>query len=436
MIGLSIRFSFILVSIFQPCPGHPCYAENSAPPYMFTATKTGYLAVMNPSSDAVQHDGCDPPHSVWFLARHGTRYPSAVAMGPMSKQLPKIRDQVVANHKAGRGELCDQDLVRLADWSFNLTSDDELLLTESGIEEMKGLGRRWRSRLPYLVDQIVLTNNTFGFTNTQRTKESARHFQEGLLNVTNVELPLPIPNKELLHFYKNCKKYREAIFQKKTSEKEVKKLFRSYKLPGLKKIVEDVNKRLGYRIKTISLKAVELIWDMCRWEMSWYKDKSKWHWCAIFTRKEMKMLEDNEDIFFYFQDGYAYNITRDMTGVLLSDLLTLLKENSRDNNRFYFAHSETFLPFLTRLGIAKDDPPLSLTNLPSDRKWRTSLIGGESSNLAVVRLKCGGHNKLVFYLNERIVSFPGCRNNICDLDEFVTTFEKFKLENINEVCEV
>ena len=104
--------------------------------------------------------------------------------------------------------------------------------------------------------------------------------------------------------------------------------------------------------------------------------KSNWAWCAVFTREEMKLFEDNEDLFFYLQDGYAYNITREMTGVLLNDLLSKLKENKEDtsvgNSRFYFAHSETFLPFLTRLGIARDDPPLSVDNLPDERKWRTS----------------------------------------------------------------
>ena len=83
-----------------------------------------------------------------------------------------------------------------------------------------------------------------------------------MLNKTNVDLPPPIDNTDLLHFYKNCKKYNEAIFQKRKTEVEVKKLFRSYTLPSLELVVENVNKRLGYQIKTFSFKAVELKWDM------------------------------------------------------------------------------------------------------------------------------------------------------------------------------
>ena len=92
------------------------------------------------------------------------------------------------------------------------------------------------------------------------------------------------------------------------------------------------------------------------------------------------VIQDNEDLFYYIMDGYHSEITRDMTGQLLKDLIINIEN---ENNRFYFAHSETIMPFLTRLGIAKDIPKLSFRNIPKSRKWRTALIGGESSNLAV-----------------------------------------------------
>ena len=99
-----------------------------------------------------------------------------------------------------------------------------------------------------------------------------------------------------------------------------------------------------------------------------------------FIIRNVFVIQDNEDLFYYIMDGYHNKITRDMTGQLLKDMLTNIKN---ENNRFYFAHSETIMPFLTRLGIAKDTPQLSLRNIQESRKWRTALIGGESSNLAV-----------------------------------------------------
>ena len=46
-----------------------------------------------------------------------------------------------------------------------------------------------------------------------------------------------------------------------------------------------------------------------------------WPWCAVFSSEEMSVLEKNEDLHYYYQDGYHYNISRQMTGVLLNDLL-------------------------------------------------------------------------------------------------------------------
>ena len=48
---------------------------------------------------------------------------------------------------------------------------------------------------------------------------------------------------------------------------------------------------------------------------------SDWPWCAVFSSQEMSLLEKNEDLHYYYQDGYHYNISREMTGVLLNDLL-------------------------------------------------------------------------------------------------------------------
>ena len=46
-----------------------------------------------------------------------------------------------------------------------------------------------------------------------------------------------------------------------------------------------------------------------------------WPWCAVFSNQEMSVMEKNEDLHYYYQDGYHYNISRQMTGVLLRDLL-------------------------------------------------------------------------------------------------------------------
>ena len=77
----------------------------------------------------------------------------------MARLLPKIRDQILANHRAGerqlwqysspapcghlsgRGELCAEDVASLGQWRFKLTAEDGSMLTDSGARDMLGLGQ-------------------------------------------------------------------------------------------------------------------------------------------------------------------------------------------------------------------------------------------------------------------------------------------------------
>ena len=125
--------------------------------------------------------------------------------------------------------------------------------------------------------------------------------------------------------------------------------------------------------------------------------------------------------------------------------LRRFQQGGPTGNKFYFAHSETFLPFLARLGLARDVPPLSLENIPEDRQWRTSLIGSESANLVVLASRCGAEDiGLKVFLNERLVDHvtipgfvPQCQNQkYCELDNFVRHFQDWASKDINEICQV
>jgi len=317
---------------------------------------------------------------------------------------------------------------------------------------MYGLGSRWSQRLNNIKINPV---TEIGFTDTQRTRESARNFMRGFLNLTRndeVQLPGFLEDQEILNFWSICKRYSHVTKLKLKFTRQ----FTAFTLPDIKDVVRNVNRRLGYSSTTLTYKSVDLMWDMCRFELSFhYKGKEKldlsehypqnyqqihsssqrYPWCAVFTEEEMKVLEDNEDLYYYFKDGYPLNVTLDMTGVLLQDLVENVK--TFNTNKVYFAHSETLIPFLARLGIAKDEPPLSLDNLPPTRKWRTSLIGGESANLAVVGFNCDQRMKLKFYLNEKPVKVNGCNNeNSCDVEDFVNYNEEFTADHLDDVCEI
>ena len=61
------------------------------------------------------------------------------------------------------GELCDADYDAISKWSFDLTIDDESLLTESGRTEMKELGQRYKARLPEIFDETYNEDNIIVF---------------------------------------------------------------------------------------------------------------------------------------------------------------------------------------------------------------------------------------------------------------------------------
>ena len=58
----------------------------------------------------------------------------------------------------------------------------------------------------------------------------------------------------------------------------------------------------------------------------------------------------------FVQDGYQHNVTSAMTVELLKDLLASAEgKDVEQQGKLFFAHSETFLPLLVALGIAKDE---------------------------------------------------------------------------------
>ena len=123
-----------------------CFAERDMP-WLLVGTKTGYSVVENTESSPLtshhlHHQHCGEYQFAWLLARHGTRFPSALAIRQMERQLPKIREQIVNNHRGGRGSLCAEDVDNLDSWDFYLTSQDDSLLTETGRKEMLGIGER------------------------------------------------------------------------------------------------------------------------------------------------------------------------------------------------------------------------------------------------------------------------------------------------------
>lgn len=80
------------------------------------------------------------------------------------------------------------------------------------------------------------------------------------------------------------------------------------------------------------------------------------------------------------------------------------------------------LRFLARLGLAKDERPLThefTQTESSNRKWRTSLIGSYAANLAILLYNCTDEYKVQVFLKEDVIHLDRCQNTLCTLREFL-----------------
>ena len=82
-----------------------------------------------------------------------------------------------------------------------------------------------------------------------------------------------------------------------------------------------------------------------------------------------------------------------MTQPLFADIIDRMKDitDGVETKRtvLNFAHEETILPFLTALGLYKDEKGLLASDWPSkDHLWKTSRIGSFASNIGILLLRC------------------------------------------------
>lgn len=108
--------------------------------------------------------------------------------------------------------------------------------------------------------------------------------------------------------------------------------------------------------------------------------------------------------------------------------IKLFKSNgtSVDQERgvFYFTEGDGLLRFIARLGLFKDEKPLTHEDsYKGERKWRTSLMGSFAANIVVVVYDCPGEDmKVQVFAKEDRVHLDGCRNALCTATEFVNAF--------------
>ncbi|XP_046397097.1 multiple inositol polyphosphate phosphatase 1 [Ischnura elegans] len=422
---LVISISLIVLDIDYTWARGFCMSDELDPqPYL--GAKTPYRTRMNPDMSPIIIHGCEAVQ-FWTIVRHGTRYPSAKVIRSMKEGLPLLKDSILRNYDGGRGSLCFKELYNFGNWSTNVEEANEKQLTHEGEDEMQDLAERWLNRLPSLLTENY-DNSSYEFrhTATQRTALSARQFATGLFGrykAAHVWYPEAIARDPLIRFYKLCPRWKKDVDKNPASLTE-KMLFQ--RGPEIQGVLKRVSDKLGF--PSLTYHDVHLMYVTCGFETAWSK-KSRSPWCAPFSEEDLKVMEYNEDLEYYWIDGYGYEINYKQACPPLKDLLDrfrsrALGKDSQKKGIFYFTHSGTLLKLISRLGLYKDEEKLRSDNFSLlKRKWRTSELDSFGTNLAFILFKCDDGFKIAGYHQEKPFIIPGCEDHPCPLDRVLAEYE-------------
>lgn len=429
-----------------------CYA-NRTDPYLLFATKTSYFQVDNDNSSELQFPGCEAK-SFWLLARHGTRNPGDDDIILMQTRLREIQGEVITNHQSGQGFLCDADLIGIERWNFTLTVEEESELTESGKLEHYQLGSRYKKRLPTILGQ-QFDNETFQFRHTykKRTGDSAIAFASGAFPDESVYIPTPLDEDKILRFFDFCPTWTSEVDENPETYVEQNLFLESVEVEDT---ILRVNLKLGFLFgknspgndqgfkSVLTFSDINLIYDMCRFDEAWNPHEPS-VWCAAFEDKDLEVLEYNEELQYWYTNGYHNPLNYKMACPLMSDLVQIfegeanmrqksLMENGPNlgsnlvpRGTFYFTHSEAVLPFVSLLGLYKDNEGPRHDNFEAmrDRKYRTSKIGSFTNNVGMVLFECEeGAKKVLTLHQETPVKLELCDDLLCDWNQFLQAYQE------------
>ncbi|XP_065205097.1 multiple inositol polyphosphate phosphatase 1-like [Planococcus citri] len=403
-----------------------CFADVETP-YPYFSSRTPYFA--SRTSDIEPETDCTPTY-IWALIRHGTRYPGLKLIN-LVNQLYQLRNEIVLNHKEGRGELCQKDIQNLENWKTNLTADLEYELTFLGIDEEIFLAQKFKNAFPTLFESPTKDSFLFQSSAAKRTKDSAIAFTNELLgtNFSSTDNNNITVNEDLLHLNKHCPRYTKDVENNQSTYREVN-LFKESDV--VENSISNISSRLGYN-QSLEYDSVVLMYDMCSYEMAWYLN-SRPAFCAAFLPEDLKIFEYLLDMSDYHVKGYGTPYSSKMGCVTVKDMVMSLENAARDpestrKGTFYFSHSETILPTTVKLGLHQDTEPLLHDNydeMKMHRKWKLALFDSFAANIIAVLYKCHSSNGVQdivsFYQNERKVVLPKCASNPCTLEDLKQSF--------------
>lgn len=297
----------------------------------------------------------------------------------------------------------------LNNWRIpSLESAGTLMLT--GMEEIYELGRRIGQGVRHGLNKFLDISKSVKFVSSSDSVaiDSSKYFYRGFVSHID-RLPTsfePELNDTTMRFPESCYN-REKQLQNKSAF--LKDFLRE---PEFTNITESLQLRLGIQMN-FTEDEVFLINDWCACGMSISGDTT---WCKLLSDDDRLVLEYAQDLLNYYLYSYGNPINAKMSCGLVQDILSSLdasinrslnyfndeeiKETSYVAGKFQFGHADTIIPFVTALGLFKDQQPLLATNMAAmkDRKFKTSQIVPFAGSVVFVLYACDNIRRIA--LNE------------------------------------
>eukprot|EP01134_Creolimax_fragrantissima_P000635 CFRG0635T1 len=391
------------------------------------STKTGYWSQQHPSTWTAPPGYCKPV-LLEGMVRHGARNPGRGDIKKLNRLTNIVQEYA--------DELSASGHEWMTKWATRYPIGSEHILISRGEEEQYNLAKRLKEYLPELFSEKY-SPNVYNFQSTQvsRTAQSAAAFVygwfegQGTLGEANFQ-PVSVWSDSLysdnrLRFYDNCPKYLYLHGKTTKDSNVINHLKEIEKGPVIAAIAKELSTKMGIADKyTLSYKDVHGIYRACNYDT--VNDGHVSPWCDFLGEKAIRIMEYRDDMKQWWQKSYPHEINYHMACPLLADIFKHVEdhiegplEHRRTNIRF--AHAETLMPFVTMMGLFRDDYDLIHDldyNKILNRKFSSSYTSPFTGNVMFVLYECGeGEYKIKFMLNEKEYVIPGCSDLFCPLWE-------------------
>ena len=349
-----------------------------------------------------------------LLHRHGSRYPT-------TKSLNRIRD---AYDYLNTGNVHFEN-----PWKAVAKGG---ILCSRGFDELRSLGRFYAKEFANRSPIRSLDDLRLEATFKARTQQSMQAFLEGFfpgdtasfarVQSHNYTATIHNATSRTLFFHGACKRFHAHC--KDPATQVERERFRASQFPQRVMLFKE---RTGLSTDfPINTSTIELIFAGAKFEYVVFGTKRGM--LSFFNRSDMEVFAYAKDLETSVVKGHTNPLNYQIATPLLRDIAARIKgaatgAPASPRGTFRFAHEETVLPLMARMGFFKDGLELRADTPASKwmrREWNTSRIGPFASHVLFALVRASDELYVRLFYNQQPVAIPFCAGRLrCPVDEFL-----------------